>query len=210
MNLNNLRREYVRYGLDKSNINSSPFTQFGLWMEQAIKADIYLPNAMSLATADDDGLSIRTVLLKHFDEQGLVFFSNYHSKKARQIEQNPQAALLFSWLDLERQIKITGKVEKISAAKSSDYFASRPRDSQLAAWASRQSVEILDRQALLDKFDSVKQKFGGQKVPLPDFWGGYRLLPQTFEFWQGRENRLHDRFLYQKQQQQWLIKRLAP
>jgi pyridoxamine 5'-phosphate oxidase len=165
---------------------------------------------MSLATSDADEISIRTVLLKSFDEQGFVFFTNYNSKKSKQIQDNPKAALLFPWLDLERQVKISGVVEKISTLESVKYFASRPKESQLGAWASSQSSQLSSRQVLLSQFESMKAKFIKGEVPLPDFWGGYRVVPHTIEFWQGRENRLHDRFVYKKEQDEWLISRLAP
>jgi pyridoxamine 5'-phosphate oxidase len=191
-------------------MNDNPFAQFELWMKQASDADLTLPNAMSLATSDADEVSIRTVLLKSFDKQGFVFFTNYHSKKSQQIQKNPNAALLFPWLDLERQVKISGQVEKISTLDSVKYFSSRPKDSQLGAWASNQSGVLSSRQALLTQFEAMKNKFKKGEIPLPDFWGGYRVVPHRIEFWQGRENRLHDRFVYLKQDKDWIIERLAP
>ncbi len=167
---------------------------------------------MSLATATAEAApSIRTVLLKYFDRDGLVFFTNYESHKSREIEQNPQVALLFFWVDLERQIKIVGRAEKISTAESLKYFTTRPRGSQLGAWCSQQSSVISSRQLLEMKLDELKRKFREHEVPLPSFWGGYRVVPHGFEFWQGRPNRLHDRFEYSRQQDgNWLIERLAP
>ncbi|MBE8190096.1 MAG: pyridoxamine 5'-phosphate oxidase [Candidatus Thioglobus sp.] len=204
-----LRREYCKNGLKFCQLNADPFLQFEAWMSQAVEAQLTLPNAMSLASGNADEISLRTVLLKSFDEQGFVFFTNYQSKKALQIQQNSNVALLFSWLDLERQIKISGKVEKLSKPQSEQYFASRPRESQLGAWASKQSSNLSSRQELLDKFAALKLEFKSA-VPKPDFWGGYRVIPISIEFWQGRENRLHDRFVYKKTANNWEIQRLAP
>jgi pyridoxamine 5'-phosphate oxidase len=210
VDLNALRREFTSSGISREQMNDNPFAQFELWMKQASDADLTLPNAMSLATSDADEVSIRTVLLKSFDKQGFVFFTNYHSKKSQQIQKNPNAALLFPWLDLERQVKISGQVEKISTLDSVKYFSSRPKDSQLGAWASNQSGVLSSRQALLIQFEAMKNKFKKGEIPLPDFWGGYRVVPHRIEFWQGRENRLHDRFVYLKQDKDWIIERLAP
>ena len=205
-----LRREFTSNGTSSADLDSNPFVQFKIWMEQAVDAELTLPNAMSLATSDESGVSIRTVLLKTFDEQGFVFFTNYNSKKSKQIANNPKVALLFPWLDLERQVKISGRVEKISTLESIKYFASRPKDSQLGAWASEQSSILNSRQVLLSEFDAMRRKFSEGEVPLPDFWGGYRVVPTTIEFWQGRENRLHDRFVYARKDDAWEISRLAP
>lgn len=210
VDLNALRREFTSSGISREQMNDNPFAQFELWMKQASDADLTLSNAMSLATSDADEVSIRTVLLKSFDKQGFVFFTNYHSKKSQQIQKNPNAALLFPWLDLERQVKISGQVEKISTLDSVKYFSSRPKDSQLGAWASNQSGVLSSRQALLTQFEAMKNKFKKGEIPLPDFWGGYRVVPHRIEFWQGRENRLHDRFVYLKQDKDWIIERLAP
>ena len=210
IDLNALRREFTSSGLSREQMNDNPFVQFELWMKQASDADLTLPNAMSLATSHADEVSIRTVLLKSFDDQGFVFFTNYHSKKSQQIQKNPNAALLFPWLDLERQVKISGQVEKISTLDSIKYFSSRPKESQLGAWASNQSGLLSSRQALLTQFEAMKNKFKKGEIPLPDFWGGYRVIPHRIEFWQGRENRLHDRFVYLKQDKDWIIERLAP
>jgi pyridoxamine 5'-phosphate oxidase len=205
-----LRREFSSVGISRKNLDANPFLQFEHWMQQANEADLILPNAMSLATGDADEISIRTVLLKSFDEKGFVFFTNYASKKSKQIQSNPQAALLFPWLALERQVKISGTIEKISTLDSLQYFASRPKNSQLGAWASNQSHAISSRQVLLTQFEAMKNKFKQGKIPLPDFWGGYRLVAKKIEFWQGRENRLHDRFIYTKTKNDWKIERLAP
>lgn len=210
IDLNALRREFTSTGLSHEQMDANPFIQFETWMEQATEADLTLPNAMSLATSNADEVSIRTVLLKSFNDKGFVFFTNYESKKSKQIQENPKAALLFPWLDLERQVKISGSVEKISTLESIKYFSSRPKDSQLSAWASNQSSGISSRQVLLSQFNAMKNKFKQGKIPLPDFWGGYRVVPQRIEFWQGRENRLHDRFVYIKQGDSWAIERLAP
>jgi pyridoxamine 5'-phosphate oxidase len=166
---------------------------------------------MSLATATKEGVpSLRTMLLKYFDKTGFVFFTNYQSKKAKEISQNPQVALLFQWLDLERQIKIQGSIEKISMAQSLKYFISRPKDSQIGAWASSQSDTISSRSFLETQIKSIATKFKNKEIPLPDFWGGYRVIPEKIEFWQGRDNRLHDRFEYTLSDDVWTINRLAP
>ncbi|PID44872.1 MAG: pyridoxamine 5'-phosphate oxidase [Proteobacteria bacterium] len=220
MDIGEIRREYMSKGLSREDLASNPVDQFELWFGQACNAEIIDPNAMTLATADANGRpSARTVLLKLFDYRGFVFFTNYGSKKARDIKQNNQVALLFSWLQLNRQIKIEGISEKISTAESLKYFSSRPRGSQLGAWCSQQSEEITSRQFLETSFAKMKEKFNQGDVPLPGFWGGYRVKPVTMEFWQGRENRLHDRFSYSSQEtddqtgcepEQWRIRRLAP
>ena len=208
--LTNLRAEFRENGLNRSELDNDPFKQFSLWFSQAIKSGIVEPSAMSLATADEKEIGIRTVLLKHFDDKGFVFFTNYGSKKSEQIQVNPQAALLFPWLELERQVKIFGSVEKITTLESIKYFASRPKDSQLGAWASNQSATISSRSLLISQFESMKNKFSKGEVPLPDFWGGYRVIPDSIEFWQGRESRLHDRFIYQRSDKGWNISRLSP
>jgi len=210
VDLTNLRKEFRQNGLNKSELDNDPFKQFSLWFSQAIKLGIVEPSAMSLATADEKEIGIRTVLLKHFDDKGFVFFTNYGSKKSKQIEVKPQAALLFPWLEIERQVKIVGSVEKITTLESIKYFASRPKDSQLGAWASQQSTTISSRSLLVSQFESMKNKFSKGEVPLPDFWGGYRVIPESIEFWQARESRLHDRFIYQRSVNGWSISRLSP
>ena len=210
VDLTNLRKKSRQNGLKKSKLDNNPFKQFSLWFSQAIKVGIVEPSAMSLATADEKEIGIRTVLLKHFDDKGFVFFTNYGSKKSQQIEVKPQAALLFPWIDLERQVKIVGSVEKVTTLESIKYFASRPKDSQLGAWASQQSATISSRSLLVSQFESMKNKFSKGEVPLPDFWGGYRVIPESIEFWQGRESRLHDRFIYQRSGTSWSISRLSP
>ena len=210
IDLTNLRKEFRQNGINRSELDNDPFKQFSLWFSQAIKVGIVEPSAMSLATADEKEIGIRTVLLKHFDDKGFVFFTNYVSKKSQQIEVKPQAALLFPWLDLGRQVKIIGGVEKVKTLESIKYFASRPKDSQLGAWASQQSATISSRSLLVSQFESMKNKFSKGDVPLPDFWGGYRVIPESIEFWQGRESRLHDRFIYQRSENGWSISRLSP
>ena len=207
--LSSLRKEYLQNGIVREDLKSNPVEQFSLWFSQAMDAEIIEPTAMSLATSDDS-IGIRTVLLKYFDENGFVFFTNYESKKSKQIQQNPQAAVLFPWLALERQVKIIGKVEKISNLESFKYFSSRPKDSQIGAWASEQSSRISSRSVLIEQFASMKKKFSKGEIPLPEFWGGYRIVPQSIEFWQGRANRLHDRFIYEREENEWTISRLSP
>lgn len=212
MNLQELRRNYASRSLDLPDLNPSPFAQFDLWMREAIETQVLEPNAMSLATADATGRpNLRTVLLKGFDERGFVFYTNYESAKARDIAANNRVALMFPWLPLERQVVVTGTADKIGAAESLKYFLSRPRDSQIGAWASRQSSVITTRSLLEQKFAEMKAKFAQGEIPLPTNWGGYRVTPATFEFWQGRPNRLHDRFMYRKQPDgTWAVERLMP
>lgn len=212
MNLEELRRTYALRSLDVADLRPDPFEQFDAWMREAIAADLLEPNAMTLATASAAAVpSIRVVLLKGFDARGFVFYTNYHSHKSRDIAANPAVALHFSWLPLERQVAVTGRAGKISAAESLKYFLSRPRDSQLGAWASRQSEVITTRSLLEAKFEEMKGKFLSGEVPVPDFWGGYRVTPESFEFWQGRPNRMHDRLRYRRQaDQRWAIERLMP
>ena len=212
VNLEEMRRDYASRSLDLADLLPDPFGQFDAWMRAAIETELLEPNAMSLATVSPDGApSLRVVLLKGFDARGFVFYTNYHSHKARDIAANPAVALHFSWLPLERQVSVTGRAEKISAAESLKYFLSRPRDSQIGAWASRQSEVITTRSLLETKFAEMKNKFLHGEVPLPDYWGGYRVTPATFEFWQGRPSRLHDRFRYARQPDgRWTIERLMP
>ncbi len=211
MDITHFRKEYTKSGLKREDLNNSPFLQFNNWFEQAQHAQVSEPNAMSIATVNEKGEpSVRTVLLKIFDDNGFVFFTNYNSAKAQDIEQNNSVALLFAWLDLERQIRISGKAEKISQAESFAYFTSRPEGSQLGAWISPQSKIIESRDFLKQKLAEMKSKFSSGKIPLPSAWGGYRIIPEKFEFWQGRSSRLHDRFVYQKEGENWNINRLAP
>lgn len=213
MNLADMRAEYTKGGLRREDLRPDPFDQFTVWFDQACQGNLTEPNALSLATAGNDGRPfVRTVLLKQYDARGFVFFTNLESKKARQIAENPQVCLLFAWLGLERQVIISGKAEKISTAETIAYFVTRPLGSQLAAWSSPQSSVITSRKILEMKWDEMKRKFSDGKVPLPSFWGGYRVKPVEFEFWQGRQNRLHDRFHYvlDPEDKTWAIERLAP
>lgn len=212
MDVSKLRNEYRLAELDEDTLLHDPFLQFEKWMEEAIKAELREPNAMIVSTADKSGApSLRTVLLKMYDRRGLVFFTNYNSRKSREIGENPQVALLFPWLDLERQVIVMGRAERVSATESMQYFASRPRGSQLGAWSSAQSSVVSSRQLLMMQFEKMKEKFRNGEIPLPDFWGGYRVIPHRFEFWQGRENRLHDRFEFTLQTDaHWKFQRLAP
>ena len=211
MDLAEFRKEYSDRGLRRDDLNSSPLLQFEQWFQQAIELKLHEPNAMTLATVDETGMPFqRTVLLKYFDEEGFVFFTNYSSRKSAQIEANPNVSLLFPWVILERQVIVQGRAEKISAAESLKYFASRPRESQIGAWVSNQSEVISSRKLLLQKLNEIKEKFQHGEIPLPSFWGGYRVVPEAIEFWQGGPARLHDRFLYQKQKEDWNIDRLSP
>ncbi|MDR2513180.1 MAG: pyridoxamine 5'-phosphate oxidase [Puniceicoccales bacterium] len=212
MDITHLRKEYARAGLDLGDLAPSPIAQFELWFRQACELELIEPNAMSLGTVSRSGApSCRTVLLKAFDERGFVFFTNYTSHKAEDIRANPQVSLLFPWLALERQVQVVGMAEKISTRESLAYFMSRPYGSQLGAWVSHQSSVISSRQLLLKKLDEMRRKFSEGKVPLPDFWGGYRVVPSMMEFWQGRPSRLHDRFQYTRAgDASWQINRLAP
>jgi pyridoxamine 5'-phosphate oxidase len=206
------RSEYTRGELEPAELKPNPFDQFALWFEQAIAAKVVEPNAMSVATAGADQRPlVRTVLLKIYDQRGFVFFTNFESRKARQIAENSNVSLLFPWLALERQVIVCGAAEKISTAESLAYFVTRPRGSQLGAWVSAQSSVITTRSLLEQQWENMKRKFGEGEVPLPSFWGGYRVVPREIEFWQGRPSRLHDRFLYTRQTDgSWDIDRLAP
>jgi len=212
MDASELRHQYMEQGLYQKELDVNPLKQFETWYAEAIESIIHEPGAMSLATVDaDDQPWQRIVLLKLFDEKGFVFFTNYESRKAEQITSNSQASLLFPWHTLGRQLSITGETEKVSTSESVMYFATRPRGSQLGAWASGQSQMISSRSILETMVDSIKQKYSDNDVPLPPFWGGFRVKPRTFEFWQERKNRLHDRFLYKKNEAgDWFVERLAP
>jgi pyridoxamine 5'-phosphate oxidase len=207
-----LRHEYIGEGLRRADLDPNPIKQFDAWFAAAIKAGIRDANAMALATATADGKpSVRVVLLKTFDEAGFVFFTNYLSSKGRSLDENPCAALVLYWMEVERQIRIEGTIEKVSREESEAYFRTRPFGAQIGAWASQQS-EVIDARRVLDaRLAEMTQRFAGGDIPLPPHWGGYRLKPQTIEFWQGRTNRLHDRLRYTRQSNDsWLIDRLAP
>ena len=212
MDLSDLRQSYTKGSFSESDLLACPFAQFEKWFLEAGNCDLEEPNAMCLATADPKGVpSTRIVLLKDFSEKGLTFYTNYESRKARQLESNPQAAANFLWMPLQRQVNVIGRVERISKAESLKYFQSRPLGSQLGAWTSPQSEVISSRSILEAKLDQLKRRFADSKVPLPDNWGGYRIVPESFEFWQGRPNRLHDRFIYRLSAEgQWTAERLAP
>lgn len=212
MDIKKLRKEYASPLLSREMLDPDPLRQFEQWFSEACKAELPEPNAMSLATVAADGQpSLRTVLLKLFDQNGFVFFTNYSSRKAQQIAANQQVALLFPWITLARQVAITGVAEKVSISESARYFASRPRDSQLGAWISQQSSVLSSRQLLMMELDKIKTKFRNGEIPLPDFWGGYRVRPTSIEFWQGQTSRLHDRFLYTRTHDtSWTMERLAP
>ncbi len=212
MNVSGLRRSATGFALDREDLDEDPIAQFEDWFAYACETVPMDPNAVSISTVDEDNRpSSRTVLLKYFDENGFVFFTNFESKKAEHIEKNPNVAMLFFWSDAARQVKIRGKAEKIPASETLKYFVSRPRGSQIGAWVSSQSSVISSRSLLESKFQELKTKFRNKEVPLPSFWGGYRVVPDQVEFWQGRRNRLHDRFQYTRQADgRWSIERLAP
>ncbi|MFZ1701434.1 MAG: pyridoxamine 5'-phosphate oxidase [Pyrinomonadaceae bacterium] len=208
--LADLRRDFVASGLNEADLAASPFEQFSIWMNAALGADIIDPNAMTLSTVGPDNRpSARVVLLKYFGEQGFAFFTNYESKKGTDLADNPHATLHFFWPQLDRQVAIYGRVERTSREESEKYFNSRPVDSRHGAWASNQSRVIESREVLERRVEEFREKFGDE-VPLPPFWGGFCLTPDRFEFWQGRQNRLHDRIVYELEQDSWKIARLSP
>lgn len=206
-----IRKDYKQHALNESDVAADPFIQFEHWWNEAVTSEIDEVNAMTLATATKTGVpSARIVLLKGYDAQGFVFFTNYHSHKGQELEENPQAALVFFWKELERQIRIEGAVEKISTKESDDYFYSRPEGSRIGAWASPQSSVIPDRNVIEANVVKYTHEFSGQTIPRPEHWGGYRVKPTVIEFWQGRSSRLHDRFKYSKTADGWKVERLAP
>ena len=201
----------VTQGLPEASADRDPIALFAEWFEQAKESGILLPESASLATANRDGVpSSRMVLLKSFAADGFVFFTNYQSRKAREMDENPKASLLLHWVVLHRQIRVEGSVERVSAEASAAYFRTRDRGSQIGAWVSRQSEELEDRSVLKRREKEIEQRFEGQDVPLPRFWGGYRLVPECIEFWQGRLNRLHDRLLFTRVEAGWAAQRLYP
>jgi pyridoxamine 5'-phosphate oxidase len=209
--LEDLRRDYTKGGLHRKDLTADPLEFFNGWLQQAIEAGLSDPTGMSVATVDADGQpSQRIVLLKHLDERGFVFFTNYGSNKARDLDNNPKVCLHFPWIELDRQVIVKGVASKIPTTESMSYFLSRPADSQLAAWASQQSRKISTRQMLESQFLHMKEKFKHGEIPYPDFWGGYRVVPHSIEFWQGGKDRLHDRFLYTRNDNGWDTERLAP
>jgi pyridoxamine 5'-phosphate oxidase len=211
MSLSDLRKDYVSSGLSEASLDPNPFQQFSRWFQQALDAALPEPNAMTLATATREGkASARIVLLKSFDEQGFVFYTNYESQKGKELVENPYAALVFHWIELERQVCAAGRVSRVSREESESYFHSRPVGSQLGAWASRQSQVISGREILEDRLKQLEKDYRDKLIPLPSDWGGFRLAPEMIEFWQGRPNRLHDRLRYRLLDRRWVIERLAP
>jgi pyridoxamine 5'-phosphate oxidase len=211
MSLADLRREYRSHQLTEDTAAADPIAQFRLWFDEALRAEALEVNAMTLATVSADGEpSARTVLLKGLGDQGFVFYTNYESAKARDLEHNPRACLLFFWAELERQVRITGSVSRVSREETAEYFQTRPRESQIGAWVSPQSRVIPHRRLLEENFESLTAQYEGDAVPVPPFWGGYSVVPTKIEFWQGRSGRLHDRLLYTRTESGWQRVRLAP
>ena len=210
--LQRLRKEYTRAGLTEAEADPDPIEQFRKWFDEALAADLHEPNAMTLATATPDGRpSARVVLLKGYDERGFVFYTSYEGRKSRELEENPRCALVFYWSELERQIRIEGRAGRVSEEESDAYYGSRPRGSRLSAWVSAQSCPVEDRGALEKRLWELEAEYEGREIPRPPFWGGYRVEPEAIEFWQGRENRMHDRLLYRRLSGGgWRMQRLQP
>ena len=210
LRISQIRKSYLSGELDEVNLGNDPISMFAAWMNAAVAAGIEEANGMALATASADGApSVRIVLLRGFDQRGFVFYTNYESAKGQDLLANPRAAITFWWQPLERQVRIGGRVERVARTEAETYFGTRPRGHRLSAWASPQSRVVKDRAELQTRAEEVETLFPGD-VPLPDFWGGYRLAPERIEFWQGRENRLHDRLLFEKRRGEWTVARLAP
>lgn len=212
MDLQSMRREYLQGHLRRKDLNPDPLEQFSTWLAQAVEMQLDDPTAMVVATVAEDGQpSQRIVLLKSVDERGFIFYTNYESRKARELDNNPRVSLHFPWNRIERQVLVGGTIEKVAPAQSAQYFHSRPRESQLGAWASKQSQEVPSRDALMAQFYQAQSQYEGKEIPAPEFWGGYRVVPTEVEFWQGGAHRMHDRFHYTLDEKgQWQIARLCP
>ncbi len=207
-----LRKEYSKKSLDVNHVKEDPFEQFREWFDEALKSEVPEANAMTLSTTDEGGRpSGRIVLLKAVDEKGFVFYTNFQSRKGKELENNPYAAITFFWVELERQVRVRGAVEKVDGKTADEYFSSRPIGSKQGAWVSPQSQPIPGKETLLEKFREVQETYPGEDIPRPPYWGGFRVIPDEIEFWQGRPNRLHDRIWYGLSEEQgWTLKRLAP
>jgi len=211
MNIEDIRKNYTNDGLTDQDLKDEPVDLFRKWIDEAVKSEVPEPNAMALATVTEGGTpNVRMVLLKGIDDTSAIFYTNYKSRKGEELTAHPFAACTIWWAELERQIRFSGRVEKVSESESERYFHSRPRDSQVGAWASEQSRPIADREELVARFKEIEQKFNGEKIPKPEYWGGYKIFYNTIEFWQGRPGRLHDRILYQHSAGKWNRQRLAP